>query len=348
MKKIPRRDFLIMSSAIAGGLALGLNSCGKKIPAELEGVKDFIYGIANEDGSFRPGINPAYKGNSDTGLSGIAAPAYAVILCSTFGWDLPHRGKTIEFFHSCQKPDGAFYAPTGSMDMNGPLAKLYNTAQSVVALRILGEKPKYDSMPVIDYFFSVEGYKNLPLYTTSFFPYFFTALGKKMPDHIDRKMREYIISEQKDDGYLQDHVAATFHAAHYFRLVGEQTPEADVMIERVLRDQQSDGSWHLREPDWDVHSCFDALFILRQLGDQEDPRIKNAYKKAIQWILRCRKPDGGFTHFPEGQDSDMDAVYFQAGGLVEAGYFEPREDLVNEEIHGWGHAMDPKKKYSCI
>jgi hypothetical protein len=37
------------------------------------------------------------------------------------------------------------------------------------------------------------------------------------------------------------------------------------MNERVLNDQQEDGSWHFREPVWDEHACFDALFILRYL-----------------------------------------------------------------------------------
>jgi geranylgeranyl transferase type-2 subunit beta len=120
------------------------------------------------------------------------------------------------------------------------------------------------------------------------------------------------------------------------------------MTERVLADQKEDGSWHLFEPDWDVHACFDALFILRQLGDQNDPRIKEAYSKAIRWILTCKKADGGFTHFPDWNNSDLDAVYFQVGGLVEAGYLHPVNGLQNEEILGWGHAMDPNRLYSCI
>jgi geranylgeranyl transferase type-2 subunit beta len=156
------------------------------------------------------------------------------------------------------------------------------------------------------------------------------------------------MQEQQEDGYLQDHVAATFHAAHYFRLVGTPAPKAEVMVERVLRDQKADGSWHLWEPDWDVHACFDALFILRQLADQQDPRVRQANQKASDWILTCRQPDGGFTHFPDGTISDVDAVYFQVGGLVEAGYLKVKESIEQEEILGWGHAMDPEKHYSCI
>jgi len=343
-----RREFIGQAAFYAGGLTLGLYACTRKTPDISEGVRDFIRQVANTDGSFRPGIDPGYKGTSDTGLSGIAAPAYATILSATFGWSLPFPEQTAAFLLSCQKPDGAFYAPTGSMDMNTPLAKLYNTVQGTLALRLLGRQPQYDPMPVIDYFFRDGQFKDLPLYTTSFFPLFFTVLGQKMPGFIDEKMSAYILSEQKEDGYLQNHVASTFHAAHYFRLTGRPTPRAAEMVERTLSDQKEDGSWHLMEPDWDVHACFDALFILKQLGDPDEPVIKNAYQKANEWILQCRKPDGGFTHFPEETISDMDAVYFHVGGLVQTGFLKIKENLQNEEILGWGHAMDPLKTYSCL
>jgi prenyltransferase beta subunit len=348
MVYLNRRKFIRQTAIYAGGLSLGLNSCADNTRGLLKGVKSFLYNVANTDGSFRPGIDPGYKGTSDTGLSGIAAPAYATILCTTFGWTLPYPDKTREFLISCQKPDGAFYAPTGSMDQNAPLSKLYNTVQGTLALRLLGVKPVYDPMPVIDYFFRNGEFMELPLYTTSFFPLFFSTVGQKMPDYIDTRMREYLMREQKEDGYLSNHVASTFHAAHYFRLIGQPTPKANEMINRVLKDQMEDGSWHFNDPDWDVHACFDALFILRQLGDPLDPRIQKAFKNAANWILQCRKPDGGFSHYPDDTFSDVDAVYFHAGGLVEAGYVPMPANLVNEEILGWGHAMNPEKRYSCI
>jgi len=348
MISLSRRKFLEQSVLLAGGLSLGMNACSGSTQDVLIGVQDFIRQIANPDGSFRPGIDPLYKGTSDTGLTGIAAPAYATIISSTFGWSLPYQEQTIAFMLSCQKPDGAFYAPTGSMDQNSPHAKLYNTLQGILTLRLLGEKPEFDPMPVIDYFFQDGQFEDLPLYTTSFFPLFFTALEQKMPHFIDEKMYEYILNEQNEDGYLKDHVATTFHAAHYCRLTGRPTPKTAEMIERTLGDQKDDGSWHLMEPAMDVHACFDALFILKQLGDQNDPRIKNARQKAGDWMLKCQKPDGGFTHFPDETISDMDAVYFHVGGLIEAGYLEKTEKLQNEDILGWGHAMNPGKTYSCL
>jgi len=348
MVNLNRRKFIRQTAIFAGGLSLGLYSCADNAQSLLKRVQGFLHNIANKDGSFRPGIDPKYLGTSDTGLSGIAAPVYATILSTTFGWPLPYPDKTREFLLSCQKPDGVFYAPTGSMDQNTPLSKLYNTVQGTVALRLMGINPVYDPMPVIDYFFRNGEFMELPLYTTSFFPLFFTALGQKMPDYIDIRMREYLLREQKEDGYLSNHVASTFHAAHYFRLIGQPTPLAVEMVNRVIKDQKEDGSWHLFEPDWDVHACFDALFILRQLGDPNDPAIQKSYQKATAWILKCHKPDGGFSHYPDEIISDMDAVYFHVGGLVETGYLQVQANLKNEEILGWGHAMDPLKSYSCI
>jgi prenyltransferase beta subunit len=349
MKMQPRRNFLKRAAVLAGGFSLGLKIEGDSPRDVLNGIREFLNNVANRDGSFRPGIDPDYKGESDTGLSGIAAPAYATILCKTFGWTLPYPAATRDFILSCQKPDGAFYAPTGSMDQDSPLAKLYNTVQSVVLLRLLDTKPRYDTMPVIEYFFRNDEFMELPLYTTSFFSLFFSATDRPMPGYIDKRMREYILREQQEDGYLRNHVASTFHAAHYFRQIGQPTPRADEMVKRVINDQMEDGSWSLSEhPSWDVHACFDALFILRQLGDPDDPKIRKSYEKATAWILQCRQPDGGFSHFPFTDVSDVDAVYFHAGGLVLAGYLKPQENLQNEEILGWGHAMDPRKRYSCI
>jgi geranylgeranyl transferase type-2 subunit beta len=346
-----RRRILQLIPILTGGVAAGdfnllRHDNEKKV---LEGVRSFFKKVANEDGTFRPGIPKDYPGNSDTKFSGIAAPAYAVVVHKTFGWELPFEQETIDFFLSCQKKDGAFYAPTGEGDMDLPLAKLYNTVQSVAALKILGIEPAYDPAPVIEYFFKDKRFQDLPLYTTSFFALFYSAWDKKMPSGADEKMREYLKESQAADGYIGDHVASTFHAAHYYRLINEETPMAEEMVNRVLKDQKSDGSWSLNPPDWDVHAVFDALFILRQVGSKNRRKeIKQAYRKATDWILRCQNQDGGFSHFPGDDPSDIDAVYFHVGGLVESGYLKPVRGIEKEEIYGWGHLMDPDKTYNCL
>ena len=132
--------------------------------------------------------------------------------------------------------------------------------------------------------------------------------------------------------------------AHFYRLLGEPTPKADRMVARVLRDQKPDGGWDIKEPDWDVHAGFDAVFILRQLGG-DGPKVREAIARGAGWALRCRNADGGFGHFP-GRRSDMDAVYFQLGTLIMAGRVPgARLDLPDAHTLGWGHAMQPGRDY---
>ena len=76
-------------------------------------------------------------------------------------------------------------------------------------------------------------YKNLPAYSSSFFPLAYRLAGAKMPAGADQAMRATMI--QADDGYLNDHVAATFHAAHYDKLLNVKTPKADLILKRTLR-----------------------------------------------------------------------------------------------------------------
>jgi prenyltransferase beta subunit len=145
---------------------------------------------------------------------------------------------------------------------------------------------------------------------------------------------------QADDGYLNDHIAATFHAVHYYRLIGAPTPKAGPMLARVLRDQKPDGSWLLNPPARDRHATFDACFVLRQLG-RDRPDCRRALGRAADWALRCRNADGGFGHFP-GCPSDADAVYFQVGTLVLAGRLSPASPPPRDpHLLGWGHLFPP-------
>lgn len=273
----------------------------------LMDIRTFFEKTALPDGSFRPGIDPAYQGFSDTGYSDLAAITYAVVVHKTFGWTLPHEAKTLELLLARQQPDGSFVNVRGSGDPKSSQARLYNTTQGLVASRALGVKPRFDPLPVFAAVLK-EDYKKLPLYTTSFFPLAYSAYGQPIPNAEDRKIRELMV--QADDGYVKNHIANTFHLVHYYRLVNEETPRADAIVARVLRDQMPDGSWLLHPPSWDVHAGFDAVFTLKQLGkDRADCR--QAIDKAAAWALQCRNADGGFGHFP-GYVSDIDAVYTSA------------------------------------
>jgi geranylgeranyl transferase type-2 subunit beta len=208
----------------------------------------------------------------------------------------------------------------------------------VAAIHALGAKPRFDPLPIFEEVLKGD-HKTLPAYSTSFFPLAFAACGKKFPPEADKKVRALMV--QSDDGYLNDHVAATFHAAHYYRLMGEPTPKAELMLARVLKDQKPDGSWMINPPARDRHATFDACFVIRQLGNDR-PECKKALAKAADWALSCRNRDGGFGHFP-GSTSDADAVYFQVAVLVMAGKLKPVDPLPKDpHLLGWGHLMPVK------
>ena len=338
-KSTPRLWRLFLVGLAALGLAapaLPHRAEKEKEPAPAEvlaGVKDFLKKTAKPDGSFRPGIDPDYRGMSDSAYSDLAPVAYAVIISKTFGWQLPHEQKTKDFLLGRQKPTGEFVNVGGTVDPKSAAGKAYNTTMALMALRALDAKPKHDPLPVFDAVLK-EDYKKLPMYMTSFFPMAYRCAGKAIPAEADRKIKALMV--QDEDGYVDDHVASTFHAVHYYRLIGEQTPKAERMVARVLRDQKPDGSWMLNMPSRDRHAAFDAAFILSQLGGESE-KAGGALRRAGKWALRCRNADGGFGHYP-GSPSDADANFFQVGTLVMAGWLEPVNPLPRDaHLLGWGH-----------
>jgi geranylgeranyl transferase type-2 subunit beta len=301
----------------------------------LVDLRGFYKQTAADDGSFRPGIDPAYEGMSDSAASDLAPVTYAVVIHRTFDWKLPNQRATTAFLLGRQRSDGAFVNVKGTNDPNSPSARIYNTTQGLVALHALGVQPKRSALPVFEQVMQ-GAYKDLPPYSTSFFPLAYRAAGKAWPQEFDLRVRGLMV--QAADGYLNDHIAATFHAAHYYSLLGEPTPKAEAIVERTLRDQKADGSWLLNPPARDRHATFDAVFTLKHLGG-DSPACRQAIAKAAQWALSCRNEDGGFGHYP-GSPSDADAVYFQVGTLVMAGFLQPA-DVPNRDaaLLGWGHLM---------
>ncbi len=306
----------------------------------LRGLREFYENTARADGSFQPGIDPDYLGMSDCAYSDLAAVTYACTIHKTFGWRLPHEKKTVEFLLARQRETGEFVNQAGTVDPTSPQGKVYNTTQALVALRALGVRPRHNPFGVFEEILK-QDYKTLPAYSTSFFPLAYLCYGKPIPEQADRAIRALMV--QDEDGYLNDHIAATFHASHYYALVGDPTPKAEQMLVRILRDQNANGSWLLNQPARDRHATFDAVFTLLHEGhDRSDCRA--AIDRAAQWSLSCRNDDGGFGHFP-GSTSDADAVYFHVGTLVMAGFLKPVNPLPPDpQLLSWGHLMPVRRR----
>jgi geranylgeranyl transferase type-2 subunit beta len=339
--------------ALGAGLASvgpGVVRAGPARPGESDGerlareARDFIVRCRRDDGGYAPSPDPRYAGESDTKFSDLAAVTYAAVLARTMGWEVPEPRKSVALIRRHQRPDGRFVDLEGKHDPASDLGILYNTTQGVVGLRALGEAPWVDPTPVVERVLAGDAVERLPWYKTSFFPLLYAALGNPFPDEARRKLVRHIEKNQADDGYVGDHVAASFHMAHFFRLIGEPAPRADRMVARVVHDQKATGGWDIKAPAWDVHAGFDAVFILRQLGG-DGPKARAAIARGADRALGCRNPDGGFGHFPVRR-SDMDAVYFQFGTLIMAGRVPGvRWDLPDAHTLGWGHAMRPGRDY---
>src|SRR5262245_24453214 len=321
--------------ALADGPSQGAATPDVSAEEISRGLRTFYEKTARRDGSFQPGVDPDYLGMSDSAYSDLAAVTYAVTIHKTFGWKLPHEEQTAQLLLGRQKPDGSFVNKAGTVDPASAEGRVYNTTQALVALRALGRRPRHDPLGVFEEVAKKDADK-LPAYSTSFFPLAYLAYGKPIPRDVDRRIRATMA--QAPDGYLNNHIAATFHAAHYHRLVGEPTPKAEAMLGRILRDQKPDGSWLLNLPSRDRHATFDAVFTLRQLGHgREDCRA--AIHRAARWVLTCRNADGGFGHFP-GSTSDADAVYFHVGALVMADFLKAAEPAPKDgHLLSWGHLM---------
>ena len=99
----------------------------------------------------------------------------------------------------------------GTVDPKSAAGRAYNTTMAVMALRALGTKPKHDPLPVFDVVLKAE-YKALPLCMAGFFPRAYLACDRPIPKDADKKIKALMV--QDESGYINDHVAATFHAAH--------------------------------------------------------------------------------------------------------------------------------------
>ena len=169
----------------------------------------------------------------------------------------------------------------GSANPKSSQARLYNTTQALVALHALGAKPKHDPFPVLAAILR-EDYKKFPLYTTSFFPLAYQAVGSRF-----RRGRS---EDQGPDGPGRGWVRAKPYCQHVpprsLLPAPERgtSPDAEAILKRVLHDQKADGSWLLNPPSWDVHAGFDAVFVLRQIG-KDQAECRQAMQKAAGWAL---------------------------------------------------------------
>ena len=82
----------LAASALIDAPVLAAETRAAKAEEVLAGLRKFFAKTARADGSFANGLDPKYRGMSDSVYSDLAAVTYAVTLHKTFGWKLPHEG----------------------------------------------------------------------------------------------------------------------------------------------------------------------------------------------------------------------------------------------------------------
>src|SRR5688572_5301339 len=106
---------------LAGTLCAADDRVATPTPDEiLNGLRSFYKQTARADGSFQNGVDPDYLGMSDSAYSDLAAVTYAVTIHETFGWQLPHEKKTIEWLLARQQANGDFVNVAGTVDPKSP------------------------------------------------------------------------------------------------------------------------------------------------------------------------------------------------------------------------------------
>ena len=191
---------------------------------------DFYKITANDDGSFRPGVVPDYKGMADTPPAIWPRSLMPSFCTKHSAGNCPTSKRRSRSCNRGNRRIAQFFNVNGTNKPESPSARIYNTTQGIVALHALGVRPKYDPLPVFEQVMRRD-YTELPAYSTSFFPLAYRAAGVPWPKEFDRRVRALMV--QSDDGYLNDHIAATFHAAHYYSLLGEPTPKAEAIVRRT-------------------------------------------------------------------------------------------------------------------
>src|SRR5437762_12777489 len=123
------RNFIRLLALLVYGLSCATVFADSSLDAHqvLSGLRKFYAKTSRADGSFSPGIDPAYRGISDSAYSDLAPVTYAVIIQQTLGWELPKKDKTIQFLLSRQHDGGDFSSVAGTVDPKSAEGRAYNT-----------------------------------------------------------------------------------------------------------------------------------------------------------------------------------------------------------------------------
>lgn len=305
----------------------------------MEVIVNHLFSLADEGGGFAPSPEIGYLGIADSRVSDLAATVYAAEIAQTLGVELPYPDATAEYIRMRQQTEGYFRCLEPRPGVRQEDYYLYQTCMGVRGLKALGHSPRYDPLAWMER--QIRSRDTFEAYHPDFFANTYAALETPMPDDCAARLRRFLLSRQDPetgwiiqtpDRAFELNNPMTFHAARVFHLTGGVIPHAKKILDTFMKVQKKDGSWS----NGNVHGNFDACVAIRILSDNSEP-YREAVRRAAEWALKCRNPDGGFSHFGD-RPSEVDAAYFHVATLVMAGMLPSKLGPKNNWI-GWGHTL---------
>src|SRR5258705_1099900 len=125
---------ILLIFSIACFDSLGASDTSNSSPeAVLSGLRKFYAKTSRADGSFSPGIDPDYRGMSDSAYSDLAAVTYPVTIYKTFGWKPPREKQTMGVLLTRQRKSGKFFKFGGTRYPPSSEGLVYITTQGKLA-----------------------------------------------------------------------------------------------------------------------------------------------------------------------------------------------------------------------
>jgi prenyltransferase beta subunit len=266
-------------------LGLGAAQSRAQTAADFAQTAAYVAGHQNADGGFA-----ASPGQPST----LAATNTALRVLHYVGGSVPDRQGCIRFVKSCKIPGGGFaQTPGGKPDVN-------KTALGLIAAAEL----KIDDKAMID-----DAVAYLGAHARSFEDVRISvggieAVGAKSPEY--PRWLKQIEAMRRPDGSFGEGPSQAYDtgaAAAAILRMGIVPDRRDVVSAVIKAGQRPDGAWSKDAGPSDLASTTRVMRALYMLEEKPDEA------RLLDYIARCRQPDGSYSNTPGGPGS-LGSTYF--------------------------------------
>jgi hypothetical protein len=283
----------------------------------------------------------AYKFARSSPQATLYGSIYASMLLGIFGEleaaSAHFKNRWLEYLDSFQDPtDGYFRDPAlagpefeGALSWGDGWGIRHLAGHILIAYARLGRPPRHafrflepyyehghlrDWLARFDFSHDVWSQSNYIMNVYTLLQYARDFMGARPADAAIKAISQWLISKQRNDtGMWHDYVAqdypqlgdairGAYHFYPLFAYEGQAIPEAEAVIETILRSQNSWGGFNPEEMPSGACEDIDAIEPLiratLQSGHKRE-EVDLALRRAMVWILSCKTSDGGFEFIPE-------------------------------------------------